>query len=640
MPNSDITLDAVWTVTGTTYTVKHYKQNLDQTWYDLEDTEVLDGITESMTAAASKGYYWFTVQGFEQQTIKWDGSTIVEVYYNRNSYEVNFVNGDGTPLQSSNVLYEDRPSYNWAKPVKESTVQTWYTFTGWTDGEHEYASWATLPIVTTWITYTAIYSEYLRQYDVTFVNYDGTVLAWPTKYYYGTASGNIVRPANPTRPADVQYKYVFSRWTPEVSEVVWDVVYVAEYTSTLREYLVTFLNDNDQFLISKLFEYGTTPEYTWPSISKTGYVFDGWTPALSPVVDDATYRVVWAPSTWTEYTVQHLYQNLDGTGYDLDGTQTEVLHGTTWQPTNADSAKKSPIWFTGLDVEEWTIAADGSTIVNIYYDRIEYPIIFKSEWETLATYILKYGATPNYTWAEPTKPATKQYTYSFNWWYPEVGVVTTWETYVAQFSGTVNEYTVKFIDGDGHELKSELLSYWSVPSYTWDAPSKEATAQYTYSFIGWDPAIAAVTDDVTYIAQFTWIVNKYDVRFVDWDDTEISSASYDYGTPAGSIVKPANPSRASTEKYNYSFIKWEPTVSEVTKNVTYTALYAPILRNYQVKFVDENDNILNSQVLFYGELPVYKWSNPEKVWYTFTGWDPEIAMVAWDQKQIHEQNMK
>ena len=110
-------------------------------------------------------------------------------------------------------------------------------------------------------------------------------------------------------------------------------------------------------------------------------------------------------------------------------------------------------------------------------------------------------------------------------------------------------------------------------------PTKAATAQYTYSFAGWSPAIAEVTGDVTYTATYSSTVNKYNVTFVDEDGTTVlkEATAYDYGTAAADIVKPADPTKAATAQYTYEFAGWSPAIAEVTGDATYTATYTEVL---------------------------------------------------------------
>lgn len=88
---SNITLIAHWTSnTSTKYTVIHWQENADNNEYALRESEEKSGATGAPTSAAAKSYQGFTAQTITQQTINGDGSTIVNVYYKRNVYEVKF----------------------------------------------------------------------------------------------------------------------------------------------------------------------------------------------------------------------------------------------------------------------------------------------------------------------------------------------------------------------------------------------------------------------------------------------------------------------------------------------------------------------------------------------------------------------
>ena len=84
------TVYAGWKVADTTYTVVHWWDNADDDEFSYHESESLNGTTGELTAATAKTYEGFTARPIEQKTIAGDNSTIVNVYYERNKYEVKF----------------------------------------------------------------------------------------------------------------------------------------------------------------------------------------------------------------------------------------------------------------------------------------------------------------------------------------------------------------------------------------------------------------------------------------------------------------------------------------------------------------------------------------------------------------------
>ena len=104
--------------------------------------------------------------------------------------------------------------------------------------------------------------------------------------------------------------------------------------------------------------------------------------------------------------------------------------------------------------------------------------------------------------AKPTKESTAQYNYTYSGWSLTAGgtasasalsTVTADRTVYAAFASATRYYTVRYYDGSTL-LKTESLAYGTMPSYK---PEKDG-----YSFNGWSPALAAVTGDADYYAQF------------------------------------------------------------------------------------------------------------------------------------------
>lgn len=278
---------------------------------------------------------------------------------------------------------------------------------------------------------------------------------------------------------------------------------------------------------------------------------------------------------------------------------------------------------------------------NTRLTKIQVPITWDINGNKTITYV-DYGDTPSYSGETPTKAADAQYTYEFTSWSPAFQTVTEATTYTAQFSSTINQYNITFVDEDGTTVLKAATAYdygtaagsIVLPDAT---PTKATTAQYTYAFAGWSPALENVTSNATYTATYAPTLRTYTITFVDDDGTTtIKSESYGFGT-AAEFIAPANPTKAPTKQYTYTFAGWSPTVAEVTGDATYTATYNSTVNQYTVTFVDEDGTtVLKAAAEYdYGTVvdAIEKPADPTKTataqyTYAFAGWSPVIVDVA------------
>ena len=80
-----------------------------------------------------------------------------------------------------------------------------------------------------------------------------------------------------------------------------------------------------------------------------------------------TYTVTYQPAE-VEFTVKHYQQNVSNDEYTLADTETKK--GYTESPVGEGLAKTDYTGFYSLLYDTTTtIAADGSTVVEVYYDR-------------------------------------------------------------------------------------------------------------------------------------------------------------------------------------------------------------------------------------------------------------------------------
>ena len=150
-------------------------------------------------------------------------------------------------------------------------------------------------------------------------------------------------------------------------------------------------------------------------------------------------------------------------------------------------------------------------------------------------------------------------------------------------------YTVKFVDENGEEISSKIYEEGATVEEP-EAPIKAADNTYTYQFAGWDKEVTAVAGDVTYTATYTATYIEYTVKFVNDDDSEISTATYHYGD---TVAAPEAPTKESTEYFNYTFAGWDQEVTAVAGDATYKATYtATIKEGYAANNVTTNEGAI------------------------------------------------
>jgi uncharacterized repeat protein (TIGR02543 family) len=146
MPASNVTVYATFTELppdAANYTVKHLFQKVDASGYEQNTSDYPDetkaGTAGVQTAASAKTVTGFTAQSVTQKTIAADGSTVVEIKYDRNSNIVTYKDGaDGNIAVPEGSLYR----YGQAVTVSFTGIgaRPGYLFTGWKQGNATYKS--------------------------------------------------------------------------------------------------------------------------------------------------------------------------------------------------------------------------------------------------------------------------------------------------------------------------------------------------------------------------------------------------------------------------------------------------------------------------------------------------------------------
>lgn len=125
---NDITVTLYYKAGTAKYTVHHYFQNLADDDYTESKTVELEGDIDAYTQAVAENTPGFHCKGVPQTTIAADGTTAVEIYYDRDYYTVIFdVNGG---INGPEPIYAKYGTAFAAKSIRQPTREG-YIFLGW-----------------------------------------------------------------------------------------------------------------------------------------------------------------------------------------------------------------------------------------------------------------------------------------------------------------------------------------------------------------------------------------------------------------------------------------------------------------------------------------------------------------------------
>lgn len=180
---------------------------------------------------------------------------------------------------------------------------------------------------------------------------------------------------------------------------------------TIPAYWITFNTDGGMGVPSQYVAQGKSIDLsTVDEPTKLGYAFAGWKNEAGEDVTNTTItpeKSMTLKAQWTasqvKYTVVYWGENADDTNYSvlatdanktaLTGTKHTLTASTGALPTGVENRQH----FTFEKSDTVTIAADGSSVLNVYYKRNTYTLTFRegggwSGYNTVATITAKYNA--------------------------------------------------------------------------------------------------------------------------------------------------------------------------------------------------------------------------------------------------------
>ncbi len=485
--------------TDTAYTVEYYQQNLDDEDFTLIDTVAAAGTTAAVIPDIHRDYAGFTETevsvAAELTKVASNGSTLVKLYFSRNSYTVTYTySGDASiPADATALPASQTYKYGQTVPMPDTptTAEGGKQFKGWlVNGETVSGATYLMPadnVIVNGVWYTPASGP--AMFAVTFLSKGGSAVAAQTVAYGGT----VAEPAAPTLEG-----YTFDGWYADSAltdawgfagdTVTANTTLYAKWAK-VQKFTVSFASNGGSAVDSQsVVKGGVVTEPADPT--KGGYTFDGWY-ADSGLTDawDFSGDTVTANTTLYAKWTQWFTVSFDSNGGNAVSSQSVAYGGLVTSPTTPTLGGYTLVgWYadSGL-TDAWDFSKDTVTANTTLYAKwvTLYTVDFESEDTTVATQKVAYGEMI----AEPDIPLYAGY--SFAGWYADSDLTMPWDFINNPISAdtvlyakwlplpTVQWFTVSFDSNKGSVVDSQTVADGELVAEP-TAPTKEG-----YTFDGW-----------------------------------------------------------------------------------------------------------------------------------------------------------
>ena len=725
------TVTARWKANSETeYTVIHWQENANDDEYSSTDIEKKTGATNSTTNARAKSYSGFTAQTIEQKTIAGDGSTIVNVYYKRNVYDVKFYTyryyygwDENTSLRITAKYgaiirdkWPNKPESAWNVSKNGSTWQAGIDVMplgGATFYERGKSGYNTM--VASYYLETISGGKYELdhqdtvygqgdfvtkedQYSITGFTFNTSISTRikssynGAKFYYDRNSYNIVFMNNgakdsnvsrkyqqdisdvnytPDKPAGVPANFMFAGWydnelcagtaydftgktmpaqnitlyakwqAPVIKATVYLTASADGASETIEIPYGTKLSDSEKF--KKLLDEKFTEEKPSAWIDSNGALFNVNTELYGSVTISPFF-----PSAKDGFTVTYV----EGTNVKTDNQK--YVSGSSARVLPPENSENFRAWKT----EDGTLIHPGDKITVTKNTTLTAVYTNKPQTETITYYYNFGGSTQTFEdrgYPKNTNATVRSRDYvgfTAPTGYKFLGWATTPNGNVEYQPNTkvfvdakgnnnlyavwqVKTYTIEWVNWDGSEVRTDTEVPYGTELEKPADPTREADAQYTYTFAGWTPEVETVTGDATYQATYTKEAKSYTLTY-DLDGGEWENdTTYTYTKKYNEEVEV----KADPTKTGYTFAGWTSEEVEVVndkftmpaKNVTLTAKW--VANTYKVTYElagGEWTETTNEFPYEYKATVEVVKTVPTREGYKFSGWRSEEVTIEND----------
>ena len=379
------------------YTVKHFLQNLEDDEYtvDASRTKVLQGTTEQLVPDnLSDQIAGFTSLLYERTEIAADGSTEIEIYYDRNYCLLSFDLGGGWGVEPIYARYGTLISID-----ETALKKTGYTFDGWET-----------PVPSEMPAENTICKAKWKQNNTAKV----TVVVWGENandegYSYQDSYQLDAKPGTELKQTDLNGKLIcgkeehthsascYGGCTHQHNFACWGGVQLKKPSNNDLKKFTEYGLVNGNVYRLKCDAYASNPYDAY-------YLYYGgeWYSVNSNAVGTLIYE------SGAINVHGHTNYVISGNNKDYFYVYNSKLACTHTHSASCLNCGKeahthssdcyynantmdSKLW-TLVRSDEVTVAADGSTVMNLYYDRTEFTLTFMDGKKTVATIKDKWGA--------------------------------------------------------------------------------------------------------------------------------------------------------------------------------------------------------------------------------------------------------
>ena len=444
-----------------------------------------------------------------------------------------------------------------ADPTEENAI--FLGWSSWDPSSYDSLAYLNVPAIGDNILgFTANFEYYdpTPQYTVRFYGKDGAPLL-------DTQVVDEGKDATPPTVPEIS-GWHFTGWDKPYTTITEDVNITAIYGEDIKVWTVTYKNWDGSSLGSEQVNDGEAA--TGVEVAREGYTFVKWRDYFSG--DDVDMQHITANITVEPVFTETLYT----VTYRVNGVETYTVQAVHGLPASSiyyplGTPTKEPTEALVYTFAYWT--PDVETITeDVTFEAVfvpaprKYTITFQN-WDhtLLSEQQVVYGNAA----VAPSVPARDGY--FFDGWDRGFDVTLADMTVTAVFR-LPGKYTISWLNDDASLIEQTVVAEGVVPTHA--DPTKQATAEFTYTFAGWTPTIVAVTADATYTATYNETVNKYTITATAENGTVQGTGEYDYGT----VVE-----LMAIADTGYKFDKWSDEVTDnprmvtVTENMEFTALF-------------------------------------------------------------------